>query len=200
MAITGYDTVSTELEAVNEMLRSIGASPVNSLTGPLPADADSAHRLLRLTTRELCIRGWVFNTEKAVELSPNGAGEIALPDNTLRVDTVACDAKTDVTYRAGKLYDRREHTFVFDRSVTVDLTVLIPFVDLPENARWFITVRAARKLQSGSMGSAQLAGFTQADEAAAIAILLDTEAEDGDYNMVTGHPIGHAAYFRYVRR
>ncbi len=46
-------TRTTELEAVNTILSTIGESPVNSLTGTLPVDATTALNVLDEISREV---------------------------------------------------------------------------------------------------------------------------------------------------
>ena len=55
-------TRTTQLEAVNTMLSTIGEAPVNSLTGSLPVDASMAVNILNEVNREVQSAGWKFNT------------------------------------------------------------------------------------------------------------------------------------------
>ena len=52
---------TTELEAVNSMLATIGEAPVNSITGTLPLDASLAKNTLNEINREVQSAGWHFN-------------------------------------------------------------------------------------------------------------------------------------------
>ncbi|MGN6422700.1 MAG: hypothetical protein ACTHLA_05260 [Asticcacaulis sp.] len=58
-------TPFTELEAVNEMLMSIGQAPVNSLTTAV-GDVNIAHAILGVETRYVVLFGFTFNTDEAV--------------------------------------------------------------------------------------------------------------------------------------
>ena len=58
MALSG----TTELEAVNTLLHTIGEAPVNSLTGTLPIDATLANNTLSEVSREVQSAGWHWNT------------------------------------------------------------------------------------------------------------------------------------------
>ena len=62
-------TRTTELEAVNTMLSTIGEAPVNSLTGSLPTDASMAKNILNEVNREVQSGGWKFNTSYKSTLS-----------------------------------------------------------------------------------------------------------------------------------
>jgi hypothetical protein len=61
---------TTELEAVNAMLASIGEAPIASLDSATAADVQTAISLLRNTTREVQARGWRFNTEFGFQIAP----------------------------------------------------------------------------------------------------------------------------------
>lgn len=178
-------TPTTVLEAVNAMLHTIGEAPVSTVENSGVLDAVSARQQLSFINREVQTRGWHWNTEPNVTITPtHPEGYIILPSNTLRVDTSGFSQDIDAVMRGNRLYDRKNHTFEFKRSVTVDLVVLLPFEELPEAARLYITIRAARKFQEGILGSPDLSQFTLRDEIMAKATLEDAEADTADYNIL----------------
>ncbi|QDB71020.1 tail tubular protein A [Bordetella phage vB_BbrP_BB8] len=180
-------TPTTELEAVNLMLDVIGESPISSLNDSAVVDAVKAKAVLSEVSRAVQQKGWHFNTEKDYELVPTVfEKEIQLPGNFLRVDTVGPDKATDVVQRGNRLYDRRKHTYKFDKSLKVDMVVLLPFEELPEAARYYIAVRAARVFQARTVGSESLYQFTAEDERLALVDLKKAEGVTGDHNMFTG--------------
>lgn len=180
-------TPTTELEAVNLMLDAIGESPLNSLGNSAVVDAVKAQAVLSEVSRAVQQKGWHFNTEKDFVLVPTAFDkEITLPSNCLRVDTVGEDKFIDVVQRGKRLYDRRKHTYKFDKGVKVDMVVLLPFEELPEAARYYIAVRSARVFQSRTVGSETLYQFTAEDERLALVDLKKAEGLTGDYNMFTG--------------
>lgn len=184
-----YETPSTELEAVNAMLHSIGESPVVTIdddTDPLPVDVDIAVRVLRAVNREVQVRGWAFNTEYKYPLTRDGSNFLPLPTNALHVDPDDAYAHRDGIVRGARLYDRENHTYVWDTNITVTIKLLLPFEELPEAARNYITMRAARRFQAGSVGSQVLQAFTAEDEGAALALMRHEECDAGDYNVHTG--------------
>ena len=61
MAVIPYG-VSTELDAVNSILMSVGETPVNTLTVQSPEVA-IAQKTLRQVCREIQSEGWSYNTE-----------------------------------------------------------------------------------------------------------------------------------------
>lgn len=185
MAMTPL-TPTTELEAVNIMLGTIGETPITSLAVSGVNDASIAISVLREVCRRTQMVGWQFNTERQWEISPDVNGNLNLPANTLKVDAEAEFAvKYDLVQRGTKLYDRKGHTLVFTEPVKVELVVFLEFTDLPEAARNFITISAARTLQKRLLGSETLDGFTQDQETRAWMELRDAHADTGDYNMLS---------------
>jgi hypothetical protein len=139
-------TPTTKLEAVNIMLSSIGESPVNSLNSGL-VDAEIAETILNGINREIQGKGWHFNTEIKMRLSPSLDNEVVLPPNTLRVDRALNNKDEDLIQRGGKLYNKSNHSFNITSAVEVDMVILLDFEDIPEAARRYITIRAARIFQ-----------------------------------------------------
>ena len=62
-------TRTTELEAVNTILSTIGEAPLNTLTGSLPVDGTTAKNVLSEINREVQSAGWHFNSHYKVDLS-----------------------------------------------------------------------------------------------------------------------------------
>lgn len=63
--------ISTELDAINLILSSIGEAPVNSLTESESIDVDNARRLLSTVSRTVQRQGWQFNTLNNVVVKPD---------------------------------------------------------------------------------------------------------------------------------
>jgi len=192
-------TPTSELEAVNTILAVIGESPISSLeAGAAVADAVTAQTTLSEVNRAVQAKGWHFNTDKAITLTPaTYTSEITLPSNCLHVDTVEEDKDTDVAQRGARLYNRKTHTYQFTKSLKVDMVILLPFTDLPETARHYITVRAARVFQARTVGSDALYQFTAVDERDALTALKKAEGLTGDYNILTGNYSVYRAIQRY---
>lgn len=179
-------TPTSELEAVNVMLGVIGETPVNSIEGSGLNEVAVARSVLHEISRAVQTRGWWFNLDEEFELSPTVEGHIALPSNALSVDTSESQWDIDVVERGGKLWNRTTHSFIFDRSVKVDLISFLPFNELPEAARRFITIRAARTYQARMIGSESLDAFSVRDEQDAMTVLEARDANEADHNMLRG--------------
>jgi hypothetical protein len=181
----------TKLEAVNEMLSVIGEAPVTALGTNTTPDVDLAERLLDQTSYEVQARGWHWNSEDNYPISKNGDDKFPVPSNCIRIDVDPNreNAALDVTVRSGYLYDKENHTDVWDElagPMYCEVIFLFDFDELPEAARRFITVRAARKLQDRVLGSTAIHAYTVQDEQSALTILLDHESQVGDHNILTG--------------
>tara|TARA_R100000808_G_C2153731_1_gene164267 strand:+ start:4852 stop:5472 length:621 start_codon:yes stop_codon:yes gene_type:complete len=183
---------TTELEAVNVMLSNIGESPVNTLEDDNVVDATVARTILKSISREVQSLGWNFNTDVGYTITKDSNNKFPVPANTAKIDTVDTKSTSsgtdfDVTLRGKYLYDRKNHTFNIDTdSVTVDLVVLLDFEDLPETARRYITLRAARIFQERHLGAAELSQFNAQDEARSLAAMRNDEVWQSDVNMISG--------------
>lgn len=199
MAQAEYLVPTSELQAVNLALESISQVPVVSLSASdTNTDADVALKRLYEANREVQKVGWHFNQEMDFVLDPDGDGKINLPTNALQVYRIyysglGGDSK-DLVVRGSKLYDRIGHTFVIGCSVKVDLTVLLPFTDLPEAFRWYITIRAVRRFNVGKMHSPVAFQFSSQDEKEA-----KWEAEQMDAE-VDQRTLGGNPHMRRMRR
>lgn len=156
----------TELDSVNNLLMSIGQSPVNSLMVPGVKDVSIAQLTLHNVAREVQSKGWWFNTDEAYPLPLDVNSQVPLPTNALQV---LPDDATQVE-RGGKLYDTSNRTFQFgaDEKPTATIHWFLPYSDLPQVARRYIEARAGRVFQSNIVGSQILYAFTKEMEQEAL--------------------------------
>ena len=61
--------------------------------------------------------------------------------------------------------------------------MFLPFTELPENARRYITIRAARIFQDRLLGANTLHGFQARDEAKCTCILKQEEMDTADHSI-----------------
>lgn len=189
-------TPTTELEAVNECLAAINQSPVNSISGDIGVDAELALQLVRAISRELQVRGFYWNTEKDMKLTPNADGDILLPANLFYIDPTGVDADRDYVARGRRLYDRTNHRYTFTEPVYVDMVIGLGFDELPEAARRYVALRAARKFQERVDGISDQAD--QQDEFTAYADLLAEDLRVSDHNMLTDNPTNREMLRRFT--
>lgn len=186
----------TELEAVNVLLTTIGETPVNTLTGNLVTDVTVAQQVLNEVSREVQSEGWHFNTEQGVKLTPNSSKEIVVPPDVSRIDA----KYTDVTIRGGKLFNLTERTFKFDNQLEVDIVYYQSFVDLPDQAKRYITVRAARIYSDRMINSETIHQMTLRDEQKALITLKEFEGDVGDYSMMDNYSVARVMNRGFNRR
>ena len=172
---------ATELDAVNMMLLSIGQAPVNTLEVPGIKDVSFARLMLHNTNRQVQTRGWWFNRELDYPLSPASDGSILLPASALEV--AHAEGTRDLVERGRKLYDRDNHTYVFTEPVRVNVVWFLDFEDIPQVARDFVAMRAARIFQSQIVGSQILYQFTKEMEIEAGALMTQQDLRSKRLNL-----------------
>lgn len=186
--------MTTELEAVNRLLAIVGESPLNTISGNFPAGIQVAIDLLHSVSREVQSIGWHFNTEEDYELSINQDGHIELPGNTLDVDVTIESGELDIVQRGLRLYDIKNHTYVFTQSLRCTLITCLDFDELNQVARQYIMIRAGRIYQDQTVGSSEHHGFTQQDEMQALAGLQGSNAENMDASIFDHWDVGGIVY------
>jgi hypothetical protein len=177
--------LTSQLEAINIILEAAEEAPVSStsLSGLYPLD--KAMRILTETSRAVQSVGWKFNTEDDFPLARDVSDNIPLPDNTLTVDVNdEFNDKVNAVQRGSRLYDLKDHSYVFEQDLKATMVFFLDWDELPEPARHYICIRAARTMQGRSSISESVYRYSQDDEQAAYIALSEHEAETGDYNML----------------
>ena len=212
--MTSASDTSTELKAVNQILASTGQAPVTSLeTQTLTRtngtqvetisnpDVSLIHQTLMETSREVQEEGWTFNKEFSYPFAPNDQGEIIWPNNVLQMD-LSNDPRfmgyreKDTVKRQGKLYDRMNHTFTWDKTVYCDVLWFFEWEKLPKPIQDYITCRAAAIASSRLVGEPSQYKFLQQKEEYARALAMEYECNQGDYT-IFGSSNGTGSYISY---
>jgi len=190
---------STEIDAINTMLTTIGESPVNSINAST-ADTRIAQLILQEVDRATQSKGWNWNTEKDVVLTPNGSNEIVLASNVVRADVNRQQyPDVEVVQRGTKLWDKKNRRFLFYSPLKAELVYLLPFADIPEQARYYIVVRSARLFQQRMIGDATGSAFSAEEETTAFMALQDSEDETADHNIFNNYDVFKViAHRRYL--
>ncbi len=183
---------STELDAVNSILMSVGESPVNTLSVQSP-EVVIAQKTLQQVCREILSEGWKFNTETQYPITLNTNDEVVIPANVLQIDLNrfrhpdAFDTIRKTDNGIQKLYDLHDHTYKFTNTsggkIYVDIIWMIEFGDIPQVFRDYITVRAARIASNRMVNNPEAAELIAQDEAQARATALEYDTNQGDYNI-----------------
>jgi hypothetical protein len=180
-------TRTSELEAVNTILSTIGESPLNSLSGSLPVDGTIAKNVLSEVSREVQSQGWHFNTHYKVTLSRDTDNKIPLATNIVRVEVDPrrySKVSYDIVQRNNFLYNLAKNEETFDTNFQDATAVyLLPFDEIPEQAKRYITIRSARIFHDRTLGANTIHKFSQEDEAKSLSILKQAESHTGDYSI-----------------
>ena len=164
-----FITPLTKLDAVNELLASIGQSPVSTLASSAAiGDVGLAIQFLDTVTRSVQLHGFNFNTDENYQLSPDAEGLIRVPEGILKL-LPSAGAQSQLKQRRHPngdwcIWDGDNQTWTFTGPVTFNVVWGFVFDDLPETARDFITISAGRKFQMKTIGAQSLDGYAAEDE------------------------------------
>ena len=191
MAVISYST-STELDAVNSILMSVGEGPVNTLDVQSPEVA-IAQKTLRQVCREVQAEGWVFNTELEYELTIDSNNKVTVPDNVLELDLNRFKHHDDydVIRKSDngtmRLYNRYKHSFEFadvsESKLYADIIWMVEFGDMPPAIKDYVTARACRVASNRMVSAPKAAEALATDEALARSLALEYDTRQADYNI-----------------
>lgn len=183
---------TTLLEAVNVLLENIGEAPVDTLENEQIAEARIAERTLLEFHKEGQSRGWGWNSEASYPFTKDAStGKITVPPNVVRWSPDPYRWANRFQLRGQTVYDREKRTSVLGSDISqleADVVFLLPWDDCPEPFNRWVTVRSARVFSDRVLSSDSLFKFTAVDEQAALNELLRMEAENEQYNLLTGGP------------
>lgn len=176
-------TPLTELEAVNEILASIGESPVNTIENPTNVDVINCLRILRNVNRRVQSKGWTFNKIDSYTLNPDASThKIRWLSNLLYV--VGTDGNK-YTKKGDYLFDWENQTTEFSNSIDCTIIFLVDFEDMPDPMRSYITAKAATTFQTRYLGDSSLGEELLRDEQEAWAALMEYELDSNNFNMLS---------------
>ena len=195
-----------ELQAVNQILASVGKAPVTTLEETNP-DVAIAYNTLKQVSREVQAEGWTFNKEYHYPLTPDDDGEFKIPNTMIQIDLCSDTYRNrhhDAVRRDGKLYDRQHHTFKWDKSEWFfDIVWEFEWLDLPQPIQDFIVARSAMIVAQRIVGDPNLTAALQQQEGYTRALALEYETQQGDHtffgspqsgNFYTSYQPFHALY------
>ena len=172
----------TELDAVNEIISTIGESPINTLEDLRNVDAINALTMLRATSRGEQARGWSFNVIPEHILNPDiNTGFIRWHDNYLFLK----GSGGEKLIRCGDyIKDLTTGELTFKQPITCEAVLLIDFEQLPEAMRRYIVAKAAFRFQSRYFGDDSMAQTTMQEIQEAWQHLQEYEMDNNDYNIL----------------
>jgi len=186
----------TEIDAVNQMIVSIGQAPVNSITNTGILDVETAKLALDTTLRDVLTRGWSFNSDYDYTISPDGSNNIIVPTNAMWVDPVNRSKDYVIRDNGGTLmlWDKNNQTFTITQDVDVNIIYAYEFDEIPQPARQYIAIRAARIWQAQVIGSDVLFSYTQLMEEEALIAFKRLESRTKRNNFVSEGATASRAY------
>lgn len=179
----------TELEAINMMLTNIGETPVSTLNSTGDLYVSVARQMLYDTSREVQTVGWYFNTEINYPLPRDTSGRITVSQNIISLDLTDEYYTYDAVLRGNKLYNRKDHSYQFDKNLKADLTLFLSWDELPQPARQYVAIVAARRFQKRYQPDDYTTKVTADEEIMAKAQLEDFDANTRDYNMADNYSV-----------
>lgn len=188
----------TEVDAVNMLLLSIGQSPVNTLEVANIKDVSFARLTLHNTSREVQSRGWWFNRERNYPITPDASNNLIVSQEVLDIDCE--DQNVELVQRGTKLYDIAHHTFAVTRTdLKFNIVFFLAWTDMPQIARNYIAVRAARIFQSQQVGSEVLFKYDERLEAEMLTPLQAAHLRNLDTNILGSNARPNIIYHRRRR-
>jgi len=189
MAIPFTMTSLSEIEAINIMLGTISVAPVSSIDDSKDLNVSVAKQMLFDTSREVQSSQYYFNTDREYPLSINTDKEIPLPENALYVSPDPEYWRLKATPRGSLLYNGKNHSYKFDKSITASITFFLTWDKLPQPAKQLIAIKAARKFQLRMLPDDYTSKYSQQEELEAKAQLEDYDAMTSEYNLADSNPV-----------
>ena len=201
-------TPSTQLTAINLILSTIGEAPVNTLISPLPLSASVALTALNEQVNAVQLDGFWYNQDTQVTLAADANGNVSLPANVAKIEInrrryAGKEIVNRPQYNASgtgtnQLYDRRHQTYNLSDipgGVIADRIVyILDWSQLPESAKRYITIRAARVFADRWVGAETVHQFTAADEMNAKRAMEAHKSDEDELNILQSPSTNEALY------
>lgn len=186
-----YDSQHFLVRSINILLETINELPISTLEDlDNILEAQIAESVIIEAKMAVLSTGWDINTDTNYEFVPDENNNIVVPPHVLDIRSGA-----DIIIRDWMLYDKANHTRIFDAPVTCDVKWNLNFDSLPHALRYYITIKAARMFQARMVSDRNMHQFTQEDEQMALMSAKVSNGFTGDYNMLDS---GHATNFEVL--
>lgn len=180
-------TPLTKLDAINEIIGAMGEAPVDTLEDNENVDVMNALRMLEAGLKEVQVNGWTFNTINEFVLIPDEETKRILWDNTIL--SIQFKEKRIVRKRGDYLYDVTNNTDQFEEPLTAKVIQYVPFEEMPQIFRQYITIRVARRFVSRYLGDPTIMQELQQEEAQAYMQMMEAEITLEKSNILTNHAV-----------
>ena len=189
------------------MLATIGEAAITSLsneTGQV-SDQAMAQRTLQEVSRDVQSEAWSWNTDDYVMINPTSQGTYVVPANVLTVN-FSPNTYPDTQYvmRGLRVYDRNSQRYDFGELIdnapitAAKVIVELPWDELPHAAQQYITVRSARIFSDRYVASSVVFTYTVADEDQARTLLIRSEENTLNNNLLWGNDRGATQGIGYI--
>lgn len=173
----------TELDAVNNIIGTLGEAPIDTLEDLTDVDAINALRILQEVSRTEQARGWSFNLIEDFVLNPDINDNNRIPWNDKYLFVKGEEGTKLVRY--GKhMKDLVRNSDYFPSPVTATVVLLTPFEELPDPMRTYIVAKAGFMFQSAYFGDEGMMKITEMQVQDAWQHLMDFEMDNNDYSML----------------
>lgn len=136
----------TELDIVNDMLATMGITPLNELNEDNP-DVAGCRRIISQESSKIQQKQWWFNKER-IDLFPDALSKfIYIPADAIRCNPIRKPPRMPVVVRGRRLYDTDKNTYQFDEMIECWVVRNIPFNDLPLSAQVVVSMASVRRFQ-----------------------------------------------------
>lgn len=170
------------LQAINKMLAAISQQPINTLQGNLTSRVIMAQDILEDAVDNEQLTGYYFNTEEDYPLYPDANGEVKVADSIVRADI---DGDDEFVLYGQRIYNKTQHTYVINRTLSATIVKRLLFEDLPPVAQRYIVMVAANDFVAKVKQSKELYAYSAQAVAEAKAKLEQSEIETGNFNMLS---------------
>lgn len=173
----------TELDAVNNIIGTLGEAPLNTLEDLTNVDAINALRILQDVSRNEQARGWSFNLIEDFVLNPdiNDNNRIPWSDKYLFLKG---EEGTKLVRYGKHMKDLVRNSDYFPQPIRATVVLLIPFEELPEQMRSYIVAKAGFMFQSAYYGDEGMTTVINMQVQDAWQHLMDYEMDDNNYSML----------------
>jgi len=179
-------STSVTLDAVNEMLGTIGEPPVTALDTSGTSDEAQAEALLDRWRKRILRRGWFSNTLIDKEYTADGSDEYAMT-NVLHFKHTSSSSGLQIALRTGKLYDMKEGRSTFPNNATIRLNTImdVGLTLLPDGLVHYITATAAQDFMRFKMPDRFNEATSQDEVDRAKSMAMTEDIELGRINLLT---------------
>ena len=140
--------LNTELDFMNLVLRKLGEPPISSVDTRYPT-LDLVRPALAEARQTLLTEGWWFNTHHAVQLTPDAAGAVSVPADTLAF----YPDEPDRYIYTGLAVVRADGHPTIDNVVVGRRVVDLPLLTLPVSAKYCVAYAAAAQVYAQDVGT-----------------------------------------------